>query len=299
MRSYAFGPERESAGRRSQLASVAVLIRIGSRGSRLALTQAELAAGRLRRAGVEIALVPITTAGDRDRTKPFGEIGARGVFVKELEEALLGGRIDVAVHSAKDMTSTDVDGLVVGAYLPREDPRDALCGATELRPGMRIGTASVRRRAQLLALEPTLSIEPLRGNIDSRLRKRGERGLDAIVLAACGLDRLGLAGEIGRRFDPGQLLPEAGQGALALQVRAGEEELVAEADDLETRGRVESERRCIAAVGGGCLAPVAAHHDGVTLTGLVAAEDGSWVRRATGDDPDALGRELAALATTS
>src|ERR687884_106495 len=170
-----------------------MLIRVGSRGSRLALTQASLAADRLRQRDVEIALVPITTAGDRDRTRPFGEIGARGVFVKELEEALLDGRIDVAVHSAKDMTSTDVDGLVVGAYLERDDPRDALCGATEIRAGMRVGTASVRRRAQLLALEPELSIEPLRGNIDTRLRKRGERGLDAVVLAACGLDRLGLA----------------------------------------------------------------------------------------------------------
>src|SRR5436305_12355576 len=118
--------------------SVSMLLRIGSRGSRLALTQAELAAGRLRRDGVEIALVPITTAGDRDRTRPFGEIGARGVFVKELEEALLDHRIDVAVHSAKDMTSTDTDGLVVGAYLEREDPRDALCGADGLRAGMRI-----------------------------------------------------------------------------------------------------------------------------------------------------------------
>jgi hydroxymethylbilane synthase len=161
---------------------------------------------------------------------------------------------------------------------------------------MRIGTASIRRCAQLLALEPTLSVEPLRGNIDTRLRKRGERGLDAIVLAACGLDRLGLAREIGRRFDPDELLPEAAQGALALQVRAGEEELVARADDGETRRRVEAERRCVAAVGGGCLAPVAAHHDGQTLTALVAAEDGSWIERRSGDDPAALARELTELA---
>src|SRR5437762_12644143 len=228
-----------------------MLIRIGSRGSRLALTQAELAAERLRRPGVEIALVPITTAGDRDRTKPFGQIGERGVFVKELEEALLAGRIDIAVHSAKDMTSTDTTGLVVGAYLERDDPRDALCGAAEIRAGMRIGTASARRRAQLLALEPTLSVEPLRGNIDTRLRKRGERGLDAVVLAACGLDRLGLGAEIGHRFDPAEVLPEAGQGALALQVRVGEEQLVAPADDAETRRRVEAERMCVAVVGGG------------------------------------------------
>ena len=273
-----------------------MLLRVGSRGSRLALTQAERAAESLRRPGVEIALVPITTAGDRDRTKPFGEIGSRGVFVKELEEALLGGRIDVAVHSAKDMTSTDVAGLAVGAYPAREDPRDALCGAGEIRPGMRIGTASVRRRAQLLALDPTLSVEPLRGNIDTRLRKRAERGLDAVVLAACGLDRLGLGAEIGLRLDVEVMLPEAGQGALALQVREGEEHLVANVDDLETRRRVEAERRCVAIVGGGCLAPVAAHHDGAILTRLVAAEDGSWVERRRGDDPDALGRELAALA---
>jgi hydroxymethylbilane synthase len=260
------------------------------------LTQAELAASCLRRPGLELALMPITTAGDRDRTKPFGEIGSRGVFVKEIEEALLGGRIDVAVHSAKDMTSSDMDGLVVGGYLEREDSRDALCGAAELRPGMRVGTASVRRRAQLLALEPELSIEPLRGNIDTRLRKRGERGLDAVVLAACGLDRLGLSGEIGLRLEPEQVLPEAGQGALALQVRAGEEELVAAADDPETRRRVEAERACVFTIGGGCLAPVAAFHDGVTLTALVAAEDGSWVERRSGDDPAVLAAELAAFA---
>jgi hydroxymethylbilane synthase len=273
-----------------------VLLRVGSCGSRLALTQAELAARPLRRPGVEVALVPITTTGDRDRTKPFGEIGSRGVFVKELEEALLEGRIDVAVHSAKDMTSTDTSGLVVGAYPPREDPRDALCGSRELRARMRVGTASVRRRAQLLALEPTLSIEPLRGNIDTRLRKRGERGLDAVVLAACGLDRLGLSSEIGLRFDPEELLPEAGQGALALQVRSGEEHLVADADDAETRQRVEAERRCVALLGGGCLAPVAAHHDGRLLTALVADREGAWIERRTGDAPETLARELARFA---
>lgn len=272
-----------------------MLLRLGSRGSRLALTQAELAAERLRRPGLQVALVPVTTAGDRDRRRPFGEIGARGVFVKELEEALLDGRVDVAVHSAKDMTSSDTDGLAVGAYLPRDDPRDALCGAAELRPGLRIGTASIRRRAQLLALEPGLSIEPLRGNVDTRLRKRGERGLDAIVLAACGLDRLGLSAEIARRLEPDEVLPEAGQGAVALQVRRGEEELVAAADDAETRRRVEAERACVSAIGGGCLAPVAAHHDGERLTALVAAEDGSWVERRSGEDALAVARELLAV----
>ena len=269
-----------------------MLVRIGSRGSRLALTQAELAAALVRRAGHEVAFVPITTAGDRDRTSPFGQIGERGVFVKEIEEALLAGRIDVAVHSAKDMTSTDTDGLAVGAYLERDDPRDALVGADEIRPGMRIGTASVRRRAQLLALEPTISVEPLRGNIDTRLRKARERGLDALVLAACGLDRLGLAGEIGLRLPVETMLPEAAQGALALQVRAGEEELVAAGDSPETRRRVEAERACVAIVGAGCLAPVAAHHDGERLSALIAAEDGSWIERRSGEDPAAVAAEL-------
>ena len=279
-----------------------MLLRLGSRGSRLALAQAQRAADRLREAdpSLDVALVPITTAGDRDRSRPFGEIGARGVFVKEIEEALLARRVDVAVHSAKDMTSTNTEGLAVGAYLARDDPRDALCGADAVRPGMRIGTASVRRKAQLLALEPALSIEPLRGNVDTRLRKRRERGLDAIVLAAAGLDRLGLEREIGRRFDPEELVPEAGQGAVALQVRAGEEELVTELDDVETRRRVEAERGCVARIGAGCLAPVAAHHDGDGLTALIAGEDGGWLERRRGRDPVALADELlAAVAARS
>jgi hydroxymethylbilane synthase len=278
-----------------------MLIRLGSRGSRLALTQAELAADALRRTGadIEVAIVPITTAGDRDRSKPFGEIGARGVFVKELEEALLAARIDVAVHSAKDMTSTNTEGLAIGAYLPREDARDALCGAVALRPGMRIGTASVRRRAQLLALEPELSVEPLRGNVDTRLRKRVERGLDAIVLASAGLERLGLGAEVGHRFAPEEMLPEAGQGAVALQVRAGDQRLVAALDDPETSHRVEAERACVARIGGGCLAPVAAHHDGVVLTALVADEDGAWLERRSGTDPVAVADELLAATPAS
>ena len=204
-----------------------MLIRVGSRGSRLALTQADLAAARLRAPGIEIALIPITTAGDRDRTKPFGEIGSRGVFVKELEEALLEHRIDIAVHSAKDMTSSDPDGLVVGAYLERDDPRDALVGADAIRAGMRVGTASARRKAQLLALEPSLSIEPLRGNIDTRLRKRVERGLDAVVLAACGLDRLGLARRDRQALRAGRAAARGGAGRARTPGAEGDEHLVA------------------------------------------------------------------------
>ena len=274
-----------------------MVVRIGSRGSRLALTQAELAADVIRTAGREIAFVPITTAGDRDRSSPFGQIGARGVFVKEIEEALLSGRIDVAVHSAKDMTSIDTDGLAVGAYLERDDPRDALIGADAIRPGMRIGTASVRRRAQLLALDPSLSVEPLRGNVETRLRKARERGLDALVLAACGLDRLGLGAEIGLRLPVETMLPEAAQGALALQVRAGEEELVAGADAPATRRRVEAERACVALIGAGCLAPVAAHHDGARLDALIAAEDGSWLERRSGTDAAAVAEALLAASS--
>lgn len=273
-----------------------MLIRLGSRGSRLALTQAERVADRLREANseVEIALVPITTAGDRDRSKPFGEIGARGVFVKEIEEALLAQTIDVAVHSAKDMTSTDTEGLSVGCVLERDDPRDALCGAGELRPGMRIGTASARRKAQLLALEPSLAIEPLRGNVDTRLRKRDERGLDAVVLAAAGLARLGLESEVGYCFDPEEVLPEAGQGAVALQVRAGEEPLVAALDDPTTHARVRTERACVARIGAGCTAPVAAFHDGAVLRALIAREDGTRIERRQGDDPIAIADALLA-----
>jgi hydroxymethylbilane synthase len=275
-----------------------MLVRLGSRGSRLALTQAEQAAEALRavNTGLEVALVPITTSGDRDRRRPFGEIGARGVFVKEIEEALLTRRVDVAVHSAKDMTSTATDGLVVGAFLPRGDPRDALCGADRLAPGMRIGTASARRKAQLLARDTTLSVEPLRGNVDTRLRKRTERGLDAIVLAAAGLERLGLSFEIGYRFGVDELVPEAGQGAVALQMRSGEESLVQPLDHAETRRQVEAERACVARIGAGCLAPVAAHHDGTVLTALIAAEDGAWVERVEGTDPLAVADEVLAFA---
>ena len=192
------------------------------------------------------------------------------------------------------MTSTDTAGLAVGAYLPREDARDALCGADGLRPGMRIGTASVRRRAQLLALEPTLSIEPLRGNVDTRLRKRGERGLDAIVLAAAGLDRLGLGGEIGYRFRPEELLPEAGQGAVALQVRAGEEELVAvrrrRRDAPAGRGRARvrrQDRRRLPRARGG--PPRRRGADGAHRR-----RGRRWVERRAGDDPLALADELLA-----
>ena len=267
-----------------------MLVRIGSRGSRLALTQAEQAAAALRRPGVELAFVPITTAGDRDRTRPFGEIGERGVFVKEIEEALLAGRIDVAVHSAKDMTSTDTGGLVVGAYLERDDPRDALVGAAAIRPGDAhrhgVGAGDARSCSRS---SRRCAIESLRGNVETRLRKRRERGLDAIVLAACGLDRLGLASEIGAAARARRRCSRRPRRARSrCRFAPAKKRWSAHADHAETRRRVEPERRCVATIGAGCLAPVGAHHDGTTLRALIADEDGAWVERAEGDDPVAL-----------
>jgi len=200
------------------------------------------------------------------------------------------------------MTTVDPDGLVVGAYLVRDDPRDALCGADAIRPGMRVGTASARRTAQLLALEPTLSIEPLRGNIDTRLRKRGERDLDAIVLAACGLDRLGLSAEIGRRLSPEEMLPEAGQGALAVTVRDGDDATraaVERVSDAAALRCLTAERALVRALEADCHTPVGAHAQGngtLTLRAFVGAADGgAWVRdELDGDEPDALGEEVAA-----
>ncbi len=248
-----------------------------SRGSRLALTQAERR-GQRAAAGLASSSRSYRSrpSGDRDRTRPFGEIGERGVFVKELEEALLAGRIDVAVHSAKDMTSTDVDGLAVGAYLVREDPRDALCGASELRPGMRVGTASARRRAQLLALEPTLSVEPLRGNIDTRLRKRGERGSRR--------DRArGVRARPPRSRPTRSALGSTSSGCSPRRARAPSRSRCEPARSSSSPGSTTPRRGagsrpsggCVAAIGGGCLAPVAAHHDGTSLTALVADEDGA------------------------
>jgi hydroxymethylbilane synthase len=185
-------------------------------------------------------LVPMTTAGDRSRATRFDSIGdGRGVFTRELEAALLRGDADVAVHSAKDLTGDMPDGLALGAVLPREDARDAVCGPfaslEEIPPGARIGTSSARRRGLLAELRPDLEVVPLRGNVDTRLRKLDGGDADAIVLAAAGLVRLGLEDRIGFRLDPQVFVPEAGQGALAVQVRAGEEWRVAELDDQATR----------------------------------------------------------------
>jgi hydroxymethylbilane synthase len=281
------------------------MIRLGTRGSRLALCQAGLAADALRAAGLgPVAIVPISTLGDRDRRHSFSQLGGRGVFSSELEDALRAGQIDVAVHSAKDLTTDDPDDLTVAAVLPRADPRDAWCGPeaslAEVAEGARIGTASTRRTAQLGAVRPDLLIEGLRGNIDTRLRKRGERGLSAIVLAACGLDRLGLGHEIGFRVPTEVMLPEVGQGFLALQTRTAEAARFAGVNDADGLRVLRAERAAAGTFGGGCLAPVAAH--AVLLPGgalrlrvWIGLPDGSASAGASGDgqDADALGLAVA------
>jgi hydroxymethylbilane synthase len=267
------------------------------------MAQAALAADGLRALGQAVAIVPLSTVGDRDRKSSFAELGGRGVFAGEIEAALAAGRIDVAVHSAKDLTDVEGAGLVVAACLERADPRDAWCGPArsldEVAHGARVGTASLRRTSQLRRLRADLAVEGLRGNVDTRLRKRGERGLDGVLLAACGLDRLGLADEIGFRLEVDQMVPESGQGIVALQVRAGEEALVAGLDHAASSLALAAERTCTRRLAGGCTVPVAAHAvptaDGWIVRGYVGSPDGATAleERAEGRDPLALAMQIA------
>ncbi len=271
-------------------------LRLGTRGSPLALAQAELAARALTAHGVEPEVVVISTRGDEAATAPLGELGP-GAFASALEEALAAGEVDIAVHSAKDLTGDEDEGLPVVGCLERADPRDAWCGGArtlaEVPQGARVGTSSLRRTASLVHLRPDLEIVPIRGNVQTRLNRRATDRLDAVVLAACGLDRLGLAGEIGFRFDAQDLLPESGQGAIALQTRVGEEHVAARSCHRETTDAVHAERLVTRALGGGCRVPVAAHAhrdaDGWRLTGWVASPDGSRVVRETVEGSDPIG----------
>jgi hydroxymethylbilane synthase len=244
------------------------MIRLGTRRSRLATAQARIVADRLERA----ELVPISTEGDRDTARRFDEIGSgRGVFTRDIEHALLRGEVDAAVHSAKDLTGEMPAGLAIGAILERGDPRDAVCGPfgslAEIPAGARVGTSSARRAGLLAELRPDILVVPLRGNVDTRLAKLDAGDAEAIVLAAVGLQRLGLGERIAFVLDPAQFVPEAGQGAIAVQVRAGEEHIVAALDHGPTRAAVEAERDCVRKLGGGCTAAVAAHawHEGGEL----------------------------------
>jgi hydroxymethylbilane synthase len=287
-------------------------VRLGTRGSALALAQARWVAERL---GGDVELVEVTTTGDRDRAAPDKE-----KWVRELERALLDGRVDLAVHSAKDVPAVLPDGLeLVGAPV-RADARDALCGAPTLDAlpaGARVGTASLRREAQLRALRPDLEVSPLRGNVDTRLRKLAEGEADAIVLAVAGLERLGRADAIDGVLSA--MVPAAGQGVLALEGRAGDERSRAAAQaitDTETWRALQAERALVRALDADCHTPVGAHAVPVDagaagaaggeprkraaggvlhLTAFVGRPDGSaWVRdELTGSDPEALGAEVA------
>jgi hydroxymethylbilane synthase len=285
-------------------------LRIGTRASALARTQTGVVADAL---GVPVEIVPIVTEGDRS-SAALTQIGGTGVFVSALREALLDGTIDVAVHSYKDLPTAPAPGITIAAVPRREDPRDALVardGLTlgELPPGSRVGTGSPRRAAQLRALGLGLSIEPLRGNVDTRLGKVSSGDLDAVVLALAGLRRLGRDGEVSEILDPIQVLPAPAQGALAIEVRSSDDAaigVVSTLDDADTRSAVLAERALLVALEAGCSAPVAGlaeiveGDDGpeVFLRGSVTAVDGSDAVRlsATGpvSDAEGVGRRLAA-----
>jgi hydroxymethylbilane synthase len=268
-------------------------VRIATRGSALALAQSGTVARALEAAlGCETELVPLVTSGDRLADASLAAVGGKGLFVKEIEEALLDGRADLAVHSAKDLPAQVHAGLALAAFPPRADARDALVARAAgtkllaLPKGARVGTGSARRASQLRALRPDLEVVPLRGNVDTRLRRLLERDLDAVLLACAGLERLALADVIQERIDPALLLPAVGQGTLALQTRAGEalEQGVRALDDATTRACLAAERAFLVALDGDCFVPLAAlaevGSDGrLRLRGLVASPDGSAVVR--------------------
>jgi hydroxymethylbilane synthase len=280
------------------------VIVIGSRGSQLALWQARHIASCLQKLGVETRLEIIKTTGDKITDVPLAQVGGKGLFTKEIEEALLAGAIDLAVHSLKDMPTGLPAGLTLAAIPEREDPRDALIGKPldELRPGSKVGTSSLRRAAQLHALGRGLVIENLRGNVDTRLRKLDEGQYDAIVLAAAGLRRLGWADRIRELIEPEIMCPAAGQGALAIETRddgAAAYEIARKLNHAATEAAVTAERSLLSTLEGGCQVPIGAHgrFEGpvLHLIAMVASPDGTRMMRdgASGtDDPAALGREL-------
>jgi hydroxymethylbilane synthase len=233
---------------------------IGSRGSQLALWQANYIASRLSGVGIRTQIEIIKTTGDHLQTASLVQAGGKGLFTKEIEEALLHRAIDLAVHSLKDLPTENPEGLTIAAIPEREDPRDAMVGSTvaELGQGARVGTSSGRRGAQLLNLRPDLVVEPIRGNVDTRLRKLKERQFDAIMLAAAGLRRLGLEREIAHYFSPDEICPAPGQGALAIQTRTEDLafEICSALNHPITAECVRCERSVLAALGGGCQLPV-------------------------------------------
>jgi hydroxymethylbilane synthase len=283
-----------------------MLIRIGSRGSALALWQAEHVKALLEANGHEVQIHVITTTGDRILDRPLESVGGKGLFLKEIEEAMLGRQVDLAVHSLKDVPTTLPDGLRLSAVLERADPRDALLTGgkrlRELPAGATVGTTSLRRRAQILSLRPDLAVADLRGNVDTRIQRLREGRFDAIVLALAGLVRLGREAEATEVLEPREFVPAPGQGAIALESRARDEAVAAAAAALHhapTARAVSAERAFLARLGGDCNVPLGAHAqvdgDRLRLWAFVARPDGTEVVRGEkeGKVSEELGRALA------
>jgi hydroxymethylbilane synthase len=281
-------------------------LRIGSRGSQLALWQANHISALLREHGHQIELEIIKTTGDKILDVALAQVGTKGMFTKEIEEALAEGRVDLAVHSLKDLPTELPPGFEMAAITTRQDPRDAFLSlkyrSIELLPkGARVGTSSLRRQAQLKVLRPDLDIHPLRGNVDTRIRKLEEGQYDAIILASAGLNRLGKTEHVKAVIDTDVLCPAAGQGALGIEIREGDTRmrgLLAFLDDHDARTSTTCERALLNQLGGGCQVPIGAYAEvkggKIRLHGLVARPDGTTVLRETqeGTDPVALGEEL-------
>jgi hydroxymethylbilane synthase len=280
------------------------MLTIASRGSQLALWQAHWVQSRLAELGRESRIEIIKTTGDKITDVPLAKVGTKGLFTKEIEEALLDGRADLAVHSLKDLPTELPDGLVLAAIPEREDPRDAILGRKldDLPSGAKVGTSSLRRAAQLRRLRPDLLIESVRGNLDTRVRKLEEGQYDAIVLAAAGLKRLGWGAKIAEILPADVMCSAVGQGALAIETTASGTDVCRELDHAATRAAVTAERGVLASLGGGCQVPIGAHAcvsgDALHLLGVVISPDGTqYVRGETdGSTADAawLGRELGA-----
>jgi hydroxymethylbilane synthase len=278
-------------------------LRIGSRGSQLALWQANHISALLRARGYEVEIEIIQTTGDKITDVALAKVGTKGMFTKEIEEALAAGRVDLAVHSLKDLPTELPAGFEIAAITKREDSRDAFCsreysGVEELPRSARVGTSSLRRQAQLKAIRPDLHIHPLRGNVDTRLRKLEQGEYDAIILASAGLNRLGKT-ELTKQILPAEIMcPAAGQGALAVEIRAGDavmRDALSFLNDSAARATTTCERALLNRLGGGCQVPIGAfaelRNGRLHLRSIVADPDGSTILRDSraGDNPEALG----------
>ena len=284
-------------------------IRIGTRGSQLALWQANWVADELRQLGADVELIEITTSGDAQQTGPIAAVGLQGVFTKEVQAAVLAGQADVAVHSLKDLPTEQVAGLVLGAVPERENVADALVTNSaktlaELSAGARVGTGSSRRQSQLKHLRPDLEVVGIRGNVDTRLRKLDDGEYDAILLAAAGLRRLGWVDRITELLQPPQMLPAVGQGALGIECRADDsiaQELLGQLDHHETHQATAAERVMLALLHGGCSVPVGGwgriENGQLVLDGLVGNLDGTQILKANGTgelaESEQIGQQVA------